>query len=66
MVKNIGYKIVPLTKIRFSNSKKPGSQLEEIRAALTSWSTVRSNNFSPFALLRAAAEALNGCSSSIF
>lgn len=34
MVKNIGYKIVLLTKFRFSNSKKPASQLEEIHAAL--------------------------------
>lgn len=47
MVKNIGYKIVLLTKFRFSNSKKPASQLEEIHAALFSWSKVWSNDFSP-------------------
>jgi hypothetical protein len=62
MVKNIGYKIVLLTKIRFSNSKEPGSQLEEIHAALTSWSKVRSNDFS-LSFCHGIARLPTGCNS---
>lgn len=47
MVKNIGYKIVLLTKFRFSNSKKPACGLEETTAVALSWSKVWSNNFTP-------------------